>query len=111
MFKIPPCGAYCKNCVVYKKKCEGCVETKGKPFHLKGTEFKICPIWDCAMKKKVDHCGLCKEFPCNLFLSFYDPKRGIVTALRRAGLLALRKKLGERKWIKWLKEKKIKFGV
>jgi len=44
-------------------------------------------------------------------LGWYDPKRGIITVLRRAGLLALRKKIGTKKWVKWLKDKKVKFGV
>ena len=111
MIKIPPCGAYCKNCKIYKKLCVGCVETEGKPFFLKEMNLNVCPVWQCAVKHRVEHCGLCKEFPCDEFLNWYDPKRGIVTALRRAGLLALRKKIGDKAWIKWVKDKKIEFGV
>ena len=109
--KIPPCGAYCQDCSVYKKRCAGCVETNGKPFHLKDSGKDICPIWKCVTERKVEHCGLCKEFPCDTFLNWYDPERGIVTALRRAGLLALRKKIGTDAWIKWIKDNKIEFGV
>lgn len=107
--EIPPCGTYCKNCVAYGKLCSGCVETRGKPFHLK--ESETCAVWQCAVDKKVKHCGLCHDFPCNKFLEWYDPERGIITVLRRAGLLALRKRIGDEAWIKWLEEKKIKFGV
>jgi len=92
--KIPPCGAYCDNCVVYKKQCAGCIETNGKPFYIKDSGKDICPLWECAIEHKVEHCGLCKEFPSDKFLNWYDPERGIVTALRRAGLLTLRKKIG-----------------
>lgn len=109
--KIPPCGGYCKNCVVYKKACAGCVETNGKPFHLEKTGKDVCPIWQCAKNYKVEHCGVCDEFPCDKFLNWYDPKRGVVTALRRAGLLALRKKIRTEAWIKWVEDNKIQFGV
>jgi len=111
MMKIPPCGGYCKNCVAYKKACAGCVETNGKPFHIKKTGKDICPVWQCAIDHKIEHCGVCDEFLCDKFLSWYDPQRGIITALRRAGLLALRKKIGTERWIKWIKDKKIEFGV
>ena len=109
--KIPPCGGYCKNCVVYKKACAGCVETGGKPFHLKESKKETCPVWECVIKHKVEHCGICKGFPCNRFLGWYDPKRGRTTVLRRAGLLILRKKIGTKAWLKWIKDKKIEFVV
>ena len=107
--ELPPCGAYCENCIAYNKVCKGCVETEGKPFHLK--KIDICPVWQCIAEKKLEHCGLCDEFPCEKFLRWYDPKRGIITVLRRIGLLVLRKKLGNEAWIKWVKKNKIKFGV
>jgi len=109
--KIPPCGGYCNNCVLYKKACVGCVETKGKPFYVKEAGEDICPIWQCVIEHKVEHCGICGRFPCDKFLNWYDPERGIITALRRAGLLALRKKIGTEAWVKWIKDKKVKFGV
>jgi len=108
---IPPCGGYCKSCVVYKKACAGCVETGGKPFYIEKEKKDVCPVWACSIKQQVEHCGLCKEFPCDKFLECYDPHRGIVTSLRRAGLLALRKKIGNDAWVKWIKNKKIMFGV
>lgn len=109
--KIPPCGGYCKNCVVYKKACAGCVETNGKPFHLKKAGKDVCPVWQCAKERKVEHCGICDEFPCDKFLNWYDPKRGVITVLRRAGLLALRKKIGTAAWVKWVENNKVQFGV
>ena len=109
--KIPPCGAYCKNCVAYKRSCEGCVETGGKPYYIKGSEKDSCPVWECATKHEVEHCGLCGEFPSDRFLEWYSRRRGIITVLRRAGLLALRKKIGTEAWVKWLEDKKIEFGT
>lgn len=111
MMKIPPCGGYCKNCVVYKKGCAGCVETNGKPFHIKKAKKDVCPVWQCAIEHKVEHCGICDEFPCDKFLDWYDPKRGIITVLRKTGLLALRKRIGTKAWVKWVEDKKIRFGV
>ncbi|MCK4634272.1 MAG: DUF3795 domain-containing protein [Candidatus Aenigmarchaeota archaeon] len=96
---------------MYKKDCEGCKETEGKPFYVKEFEIDVCPVWKCATEHKIEHCGLCEEFPCDKFLDWYDPKRDIITVLRRAGLLALRNKIGTEAWIEWLKNKKIEFGV
>jgi len=109
--EIPPCGAYCKNCVAYKKKCEGCIETGGKPYYIEKYGKDVCPIWECTTKLQVKHCGLCKDFPCDLFLEWYDKKRGITPVLRRVGLLALRRKIGTDAWVKWLEDKKIEFGT
>lgn len=50
------------------------------------------------------------EFPCGKFLNWYDPARSIVKSLRRAGLLALRKRIVDKAWVKRVKEKKIEFG-
>lgn len=111
--RLPPCGVYCKNCVAYnEKRCAGCIETKGKPGHPHFIESRksICPVFECAAKQKVEHCGLCREFPCDTFMNWYNPKRGIVGVLRRVGLLTLRKKLGNDAWIEWMEEKKIDFG-
>lgn len=108
---LPPCGAYCEKCDAYKKTCAGCVETDGKPFFLKEMNLDICQVWQCVAEHKVEHCGICKEFPCDKFLNWYDPKRGIATSLRRAGLLALRKRIRNEAWVKWIKEKRVEFGV
>ncbi|MEM1557592.1 MAG: DUF3795 domain-containing protein [Thermoproteota archaeon] len=107
---IPPCGAYCEACKNYGRECAGCVETNGKPFFLKEIGLDVCPVWWCVEKRGVGHCGNCEDFPSGDFLNWYDPARGIVTSLRRAGLLALRKRIGDNAWVKWVKEKKIEFG-
>jgi hypothetical protein len=108
---IPPCGAYCGSCVAYKRNCAGCIETDGRPFHLEQVKVHVCPVWLCTKSREIEHCGVCDEFPCEEFLSWYDPARGIITVLRRAGLLMLRKKIGADAWIKWIREKEIKFGA
>ena len=107
---LPPCGTYCKNCLAYNEKCKGCTETEGKPFYSKRENREKCPVFECASKTGVVHCGLCEEFPCHVFLDCYSRRRGVDTVLRRAGLLAMRKKIGDLEWIKWLNENDIKFG-
>ena len=108
---IPPCGVYCKNCIAYKDACKGCVETGGKPYYSKLMNRDVCPVWVCADKRKVEHCGMCDEFPSDVYLDCYSRRRGITTVLRRAGLLALRRKIGDKEWVKWLKEHDIQFGT
>ena len=37
-------------------------------------------------KKEVRQCGLCEEFPCDLFMDSYDPSKGLVSSVARAGI-------------------------
>ena len=70
---------------------------------LKYQNIKVCPIWKCSMKHEVEHCGRCQEFPCEVFLSWYDPKNGKKSVLPYIGLLLIRKKFGTEEWVKWIK--------
>lgn len=110
--KYPPCGRLCheETCEGFKKKlCPGCVESNGSPpgcidyLPKKFNGVKVCPIWECAKKHKMEHCGECDKFPCKLFLSWYDPKHGKKSVIPYIGLLLIRKKLGEEEWIKCVK--------
>jgi len=96
--ELPPCGRACEFCEAYKKACAGCVESKGKPFFLSKMEIDVCPIWKCASDKGLEHCGECSSFPCNRFMSWYDPRHGRASVLPYIGLLIVRKKLGKEKW-------------
>ncbi len=104
--KLPPCGAFCKICKDFKKgKCKGCLETEGKPWFLKFTKFKVCPIFECVKNQKIISCMDCKKFPCRKFLNWYNPKIGFFkSSIARIGSLFLRKKLGDRKWKSLLKK-------
>jgi len=65
------CGIYCSECE-YKESmgCKGCVNIEN-PFWGK------CEIKKCVEDKSLNHCGECKEFPCELLISFsYDEKEG-----------------------------------
>jgi hypothetical protein len=88
-----PCGSYCVECQYLNEKCSGCGYVKGKPF------WGECRFYSCVREKGVEHCGLCKDFPCDYFLSTYDPKEGKSKIFNRAGQLAYRKKIGTKAWI------------
>lgn len=97
-----PCGVICELfCKDYKKRCSGCKETKGKPWFLKFTKFESCPIYSCVTSKRLAHCAECEEFPCETFLSWFNPRVGFFrSSLARVGSLYLRKRVGTRKWKK-----------
>ena len=116
--KYPPCGRLCDAETCEGKKlglCPGCVECKGSPpgciqadLPKKYQGIKVCPIWECCVKRGIEHCGECKKFPCKLFLDWYDPKSGRKSVLPYVGLLQIRKKYGTEEWIKWIKIHKSK---
>ena len=65
------CGILCNECD-YKKKmnCKGCLEMDN-PF------WGECNVKKCCENKKLEHCGLCDEFPCNEIVSMsYDGSEG-----------------------------------
>jgi hypothetical protein len=69
----------------------------------KFTKFKVCPIYECTSKAKIVKCIDCKNFPCEKFLGWYNPRIGFFrSSVARIGSLFLRKKLGDKKWRKML---------
>jgi len=58
-----------------------------------------CKLYACAAAREVEYCGLCTEFPCDLFANQFDPEHGQSSAFTRAGLLAYRKKAGTKKFV------------
>lgn len=66
------CGIYCSECKFLKENvCLGCTNIE-KPFW-----GDSCAIKDCCKEKKVDCCGECTDFPCELLNSFaYDKEQG-----------------------------------
>jgi len=78
-----PCGLDCFNCDAheenitedYKAKmaayrkvspeavvCKGCRPEQGKCLYAEND----CATWACALKKGVEHCFECDEFPCSM---------------------------------------------
>lgn len=65
---------------------------------------KICRVYVCAKEHRVEHCGLCQEFPCILLVhmaaqSGADDIR-IFSAARRA-------ELGDDVWSEWARDQKM----
>jgi hypothetical protein len=89
------CGLVCEDCEYYKgekvPKCPGCTTHGGKPF------WGDCLTFTCVEEHGIEHCGLCGEFPCDRFIDMFDPSQGQVSSVIRAGLLAYRRKYGDRK--------------
>lgn len=66
------CGLLCSQCGYREQTgCTGCVSMK-RPFWA-----EHCPVKDCCETRKLEHCGQCAEFPCQLLSSFaYDKDQG-----------------------------------
>jgi len=99
-YKIPGyCGIICDRCGFYtgekSPSCPGCLVCASKPF------WGICKTASCAISKNVEHCGLCEDFPCTLLPEQFDPsnQRGKEEAIFRIGQLAIRAKIGTKKWL------------
>jgi hypothetical protein len=98
------CGLYCGTCEYLQKQCKGCGHVQGRPFWTTQMEIASCPLYDCCMNgKHLEHCGLCDEFPCTLFLEMRDPSLSdaeVEQALKdRQEALVRRKKIGTENWL------------
>lgn len=103
----PVCGLYCPSCDFLDKQCQGCGYVAGKPFWTEQLPAGICPIYDCCHnQKKLEHCGLCPDLPCKIFLELRDPSLNDEefqkSIQQRKTELTGRKQMGT---VKWLQEK------
>lgn len=66
------CGLCCSECDYREStNCGLCIATGGHPFHGE------CPVAQCAIERKLTHCGECGEFPCKLLSEYSnDPVHG-----------------------------------
>lgn len=66
------CGILCSKCEYREQtNCKGCVNID-KPFW-----GESCPVKTCCENNKVEHCGLCSDFPCELLKKFaFDKEQG-----------------------------------
>jgi len=99
------CGLYCRDCNFLKDKCQGCGNVQGKPFWTAQFGLEVCPIYDCCVNRMhLEHCGLCNEFPCEIFNSLRDPSLSDEEAEQalqeRQKALRLRKETGTEAWLK-----------
>ena len=71
------CGINCDICAL-KEHCGGCVPgTDPKALErlvkLKEMMGDLCPALDCAIKKRIDYCLQCSEFPCQRLYKWEIP--------------------------------------
>jgi hypothetical protein len=98
------CGIYCGDCQFLGKTCKGCAKVLGKPFWTSEMPSGACPLYDCCViRKKLEHCGLCDDFPCKTFLDLRDPnmsdeefRKSLVT---RHESLKRRARIGTEQWL------------
>ena len=99
------CGLYCGDCEFLGDQCRGCGNVMGKPFWTEQFDMEVCPIYDCSVNKhRLEHCGLCNEFPCETFTSLRDPsmtdEQAEQSLRERQKDLSLRKEMGTEAWLK-----------
>lgn len=67
------CGILCSelNCKeAYGFDCNGCVNVEKAP-------WGECEVKNCCEEKKLEQCGECNDFPCDMIKSFsYDEVHG-----------------------------------
>jgi hypothetical protein len=100
----PCCGIYCGDCPFLDLQCQGCGYVNGKPFWTDQLPGRVCPLYECCRNhKQLEHCGLCTEFPCRVFLELRDPNmsdEAFQQALNeRQKSLKLRAEIGTDAWL------------
>ena len=71
---IGVCGCICSDCRIYGKDCKGCYAIEGKPCWLHEVGLEICDFYECCvLDKGLEHCGQCKEIPCDKFWKNKNP--------------------------------------
>ncbi len=99
-----PCGVYCGGCEYLEGQCSGCVAVAGKPFWAGDIPGGICPLYECCVnKEKLEYCGMCASFPCDLFVGMRDPswsdeEAKLMLERRKANVLR-RKEIGTAAWV------------
>jgi len=64
---------------------------------------KICPVYTCAREHRVEHCGLCPEFPCILLVHMAAQAGG---GDHRIASAALRAEIGDELWAVWARDQR-----
>ena len=101
----PVCGIYCGSCGYLNNNCRGCGYEEGKPFWADMMPSKICPLYDCCRNQKnIEHCGLCDDMPCKIFLELRDPDMSDEEFQKsldeRLSELKTRAEIGTDQWLK-----------
>ncbi|MBN1659641.1 MAG: hypothetical protein JXA93_14640 [Anaerolineae bacterium] len=83
------CGRYCGRCEVYVGgECCGCGYCLGRSCDC---DLFVC----CAVERGLAHCGLCLDFPCQLYLSHARPPK----VAARIKALYRRVEIGTERWL------------
>ena len=98
------CGIYCGGCEHLEVRCTGCGSVEGRPFWTSEMKLEACPLYKCcAIDRGLEHCGMCAELPCAMFLDFHDPTLSPEEAQRsvreREQALRSRREIGTEKWL------------
>ena len=73
--KLSVCGIDCEICEYKEKRgCTGCQKQKGKPFWCKDGE---CDLYVCVKNNKLNHCGECSKFPCDMLVEWAKEGNGV----------------------------------
>ena len=71
---LSPCGVKCNECKDFDQTCQGCRAIEGKVYWAQYVNKTICPIYHCCMTEKHhEHCGQCKNLPCQIYYDTQDP--------------------------------------
>ena len=80
--------------------CKGC---RGALIYLH-PGCDVCELKLCAEKKELIHCGLCKNFPCDMIISFQNDGH-----IHHLDVIENLKELKEKGYEEWLKEQEEKW--
>jgi hypothetical protein len=85
------CGRLCEFCDGYLDgPCRGC------GYQLGETRRGECALFKCCVEQRgLEHCGLCSDFPCQLFVNHATP----LAAVRRYRALLRRAEIGTVAWL------------
>jgi hypothetical protein len=85
------CGHYCGSCDAYQDcACCGC------GYQLGQTRRGECAVFQCCVGERgLEHCGLCLDFPCQVFVSQAPP----LEVARRYRTLRHRAEIGTAAWL------------
>jgi hypothetical protein len=85
------CGKYCGGCEKYVEgTCCGCGYQLGLTCRGECTLFQCC-----VCQRGLEHCGLCQDFPCQVFLGHAAP----LDVARRYRALLRRAEIGTAAWL------------
>ena len=85
------CGHFCGDCDAYlDNSCCGC------GYQLGETPCGECALFQCCIVERgLEHCGLCLDLPCQLFLGHAPP----LEVARRYQSLLRRAEIGTIAWL------------